>query len=69
MLLKITPLEQKGLQMQKYEFYLEGEYGVCFGIIRAKDEKDFLRILKEDHRQDIGADGFITALKLAMRLL
>ena len=46
------------LKMQKYEFYLEAEYGVSFGIIRAKDEKDFLRILKEDFPRDIGADGF-----------
>ena len=26
-------------------------------------EKDFLRILKEDHRQDIGADGFYNCPK------
>ena len=48
----------KGLEMQKYEFYLEGEYGVCFGIIRATDESNFIEILKQDHKQDIGADGF-----------
>ena len=44
--------------MQKYEFYLEGEYGVSFGIIRAKDEQDFLKILKEEYPRDIGADAF-----------
>ena len=40
-------LMRKGLGMQKYEFYLEGEHGVDFGIIRATDEKDLIRILKE----------------------
>jgi len=31
--------------MKKYEFYLEGENGLDFGIIRATDEKDLIRIL------------------------
>ena len=56
-------LMQKGLRMQKYEFYLEGEHGVDFGIIRATDEKDLIRILKEDFPRDIGADGFYNCPK------
>ena len=43
--------------MQEYHFQLESDYGVTFGMIEAKDEREFYRILKEDYKQGIGADG------------
>ena len=49
--------------MQEYEFYIESDYGVCFDIIEARDEKHFVEILKEDYKQDIGADGFYNCPK------
>jgi len=42
----------------QYEFYVESDYGVNFGIIEADNVQEFYKILKEDHKQDIGADGF-----------
>ena len=49
--------------MQEYEFYIESDYGVSFDIIEARYEKHFVEILKEDYKQDIGADGFYNCPK------
>ena len=43
--------------MHEYHFQLESDYGVTFGTIEAKNEEEFYRILKEDYKQDINADG------------
>ena len=43
--------------MHEYHFCFDSDYGAMFGTIEAKDEREFYRILKEDHKQDIGADG------------
>ena len=43
--------------MHKYHFCFDGDYGAMFGTIEAKNEQEFYRILKEDHKQDINADG------------
>lgn len=43
--------------MYEYHFQLESDYGVTFGVIEAQNEKEFYKILKEDYKQDIGADG------------
>ena len=43
--------------MHEYHFQLESDYGVSFGMIEANNEKEFYEILKQDHKQDINADG------------
>ncbi len=43
--------------MQEYHYQLESDYGVCFGMIEASNEKEFYEILKQDHKADINADG------------
>ena len=43
--------------MHEYHFQLESDYGVTFGMIEAKNEKEFYEILKQDYKQDINADG------------
>ena len=53
----------RSTNMQEYEFYIESEYGVSFDIVEARDEKHFVEILKEDYKQDIGADGFYNCPK------
>jgi len=53
----------RSISMQEYEFYIESDYGVSFDIIEARDEKHFIEILKQDHKQDIGADGFYNCPK------
>ena len=55
--------KMRSANMQEYEFYIESDYGVCFDIIEARDEKHFVEILKEDYKQDIGADGFYNCPK------
>ena len=41
----------------EFNYWLESDYGASFGTIEARNEVEFVRILKEDHKQDIGADG------------
>ena len=53
----------RSANMQEYEFYIESDYGVSFDIVEARDEKHFIEILKEDYKQDIGADGFYNCPK------
>ena len=55
--------KMRSANMQEYEFYIESDYGVCFDIVEARDEKHFVEILKEDYKQDIGADGFYNCPK------
>ena len=43
--------------MEEYHFWLESDYDASFGMIEARNEVEFYRILKEDYKQDIGADG------------
>ena len=43
--------------MKNYEFWLESDYGAMFGLIEASSEAHFIEILRQDHRDDIGADG------------
>ncbi len=49
--------------MQEMEFDMESEYGVSVDIVEARDEKHFIEILKQDYKQDIGADGFYNCPK------
>ena len=43
--------------MHEYHYQLESDYGVCFGMIEANNEKEFYEILKQEHKADINADG------------
>ena len=41
----------------EFHYWLESDYGASFGTIKARNEIEFGKILKGDHKQDIGADG------------
>jgi|TARA_R110000744_G_scaffold216982_5_gene335761 hypothetical protein len=43
--------------MNSYEVVFDGEYGVVFDTIEAKDSKDLLSTLCAEYPEDIGADG------------
>jgi len=43
--------------MEEYHFCFDSDYGAMFGTIEAKNEREFYKVLKEDHKQDIGSDG------------
>jgi len=43
--------------MHEYHYQFDSDYGAMFGVIEAKNEKEFYEILKQDHKQDINADG------------
>ena len=42
----------------QYDFYIESDYGVYFGIVEADNDEAFYKVLKEDYQCNIGADGF-----------
>ena len=45
------------MQVRAYHFWIESDYGCSMGSIEARNEAHFIEILKQDHKQDIGADG------------
>ncbi len=53
-----TVFQTKTEVLMEYEFYFESDYGYQSGIIEADNVQEFYKILKEDYKQDIGADGF-----------